>query len=248
VSLPFIILVIIPGFMVLASVLLYWQRRASAHQVNPSSSLPIEPEPPKKEASASEIAALQEALVETRRQLEGIPDRTAGMSDMIARLTATVNQLKSDMQNEQLEKSQLRADLENTRALATQATAMMTLVEQKEHGATWSERMTAELKLTGGYCTDVALRIGRELETSVKELYLSLTSHPQSQVPFLAEMMKRLTSDGHISKSNANIVFNAWRIRNALAHEARTKATAKEGEIMIEALAIIENHVRKALD
>lgn len=232
----------------LASVLLYWQRRANAHQVPPANSLTIEPESPKKESSASEIEALQKALLDTRKQLEGIPDRTAGMSDMISRLTATVNQLKADMQNEQLEKSQLKADLENTRILATQATAMMTLVEQKEHGATWRERLDAELKLTGGYCTDVALRIGRELETSVKELYFSLTSHPQSQVPFLAEMMKRLTSDGHISKSNANIVFKAWRIRNALAHEARTKATAKEGEIMIEALAIIENHVRKALN
>ena len=231
----------------LASVLLYWQRRANAHQVTPANSLTIEPGSPKKEASTSEIEALQKALLDTRKQLEGIPDRTAGMSDMISRLTATVNQLKADMQNEQLEKSQLKADLENTRILATQATAMMTLVEQKEHGATWRERVMAELKLSGGYCTDVALRMGRELEATVRKFYYAETKSVSEPAPAFKEMLRSLSSAGRLTRDEDNVLYKAWRIRCKLAHESSTKAGEKQGTILITALEILESR-RKAFE
>jgi TolA-binding protein len=242
-SLVIIVLIVVPVFMLLSSVIILATRKSNAEPMTAESGKQLA-----KATSAisqDEMFILRRELANSQKLLEENKQRTPQMENMISRLAKTVEQLNSDIQNEKIEKMQLQSDIATTRQLAAQATEMMNLVREKEHGADWRVRLDAELRLTGGGCTDISLQMGREIEATVKRMFVNNLKPPHGRTPFFAEMTKALQESKYLSFGEAEFVFKAWRIRNTLAHESKVRANQKQGELLLQALDILETRERE---
>lgn len=186
-----------------------------------------------------EVAKLQEQLERAQKQLEEMPERTSAMQNMIGRLNDTVLQLKNDMSQERQEKSKILADLDQTQKIALEAKSLIELVKTKDSHASWKERVEAELKFTGGYCTDVALHISRELESVVRDMHSAYAAPDQWETPTFRQRLKMLKENNILTHTELNRIYEAWLIRNKLAHENKTRATAAQGYLMVAALEIL---------
>jgi|GEM_PF-5708832 len=231
-SLIVVLLIIVPAFMLLGSLALILKNRKEEIPEDPA---------PSNFIPAQNYQELEAALHRAQQQIQEIPKRSTEMEDMIRRLKETVDGLRSEVHSEKQTKLKMDTETLQKLNLVDRAQKLIDLNEMREKGATWEIRLAAEIEYSGGFCTESAWKLCREIEDAIRKRVMAINPGvPESELTFRQKV--RMLGDYYkLDRSHVTLLNNAWNFRNRLYHEPGTQAILVDGQNLAKALKAVED-------